>query len=691
MNKLIAAAALAVISFSATPADKAAAPALSAAPTTPFSVQDLVRIERIASPRLSPDGRYLAYQLRQTDMDANKGVQSIWLLDLSQKNAAPLRLTAAGANGESPRWSADGRIYFLSSRSGSSQLWRTDSKGAEEQLTKFPLDIGSFKLTRDGKRAAVSMEVFAGCADLACTSARLAATEAAKAKGIVFDKLFIRHWDTFANGTRAQLFLLDLATPGAEPALLTKGIDGDVPTKPFGDDAEYDFSADGRTLYFNARIAGKTEAWSTNTDIYSVPVDGSAAPKNLSEGMNGYDIGPAVSPDGKSLAWRSMKRAGFEADRNRIMVKDLASGAVREVAADWDRSAGSLQWTSDGRGLLATASDLGQVPLVLIDVKSGKRTRLTDKGQISAYDTGKYFAVVALDNLRSPAQLYSVPLKGGKATQLTHHNEALLAQRALGEPEQFKFAGANNETVYGHVVKPANYVPGRKYPVAFIVHGGPQGSMSNDWHYRWNPQTYAGAGFAVVFIDFHGSDGYGQAFTDSISGDWGGKPLEDLQKGWAFAQATYPFLDGSNACALGASYGGFMMFWIEGHWNDAFKCIVAHDGVFDSRSMGYSTEELWFDEWENGGLPWEKPENYERFNPVNAVDKWKTPMLVVHGSLDYRIPDTQGIAAFTALQRRGIESRLLLFPNENHWVLKPADSVQWHETVLDWLRRYTGP
>jgi dipeptidyl aminopeptidase/acylaminoacyl peptidase len=239
-------------------------------------------------------------------------------------------------------------------------------------------------------------------------------------------------------------------------------------------------------------------------------------------------------------------------------------------------------------------------------------------------------------------------------------------------------------------MKPANFEPGKKYPVAFIVHGGPQGSMSNDWHYRWNPQTYAGAGYAVVFIDFHGSDGYGQAFTDSISTDWGGRPLEDLQKGWAHALAAYDFLDGSRACALGASYGGFMMFWIESHWPGAFKCIVAHDGVFDARAMAYSTEELWFDEWENGGLPWQKPENYERYNPVNFVDKWQTPMLVVHGGLDYRIPDSQGIAAFTALQRRGIESRLLWFPNENHWVLKPANSIQWHETVLDWLNRHTG-
>ena len=690
--KIIAAAALAVAPFALLAADKpAAAPAAPELPKTPFSVQDLVRLERIASPRLSPDNRYLAYQLRQTDMDANKGVQSIWLLDLSEKNGAGKRLTAEGKDATSPRWSADGHIYFLSTRSGSQQLWRASLQGAEEQVTTLPLDVSAFKLARDGKHAALAMEVFADCLDLACTAQRNKDAAASKAKGQVYDRLFIRHWDTWATGARAQLFLLDLASPATEPKLLTRGIDGDTPSKPFGDDADFDFSADGKTLYFNVRIAGQTEAWSTNTDIYSVPVDGSSAPKNLTEGMPGYDQGPVVSPDGKWLAWRSMARGGFEADRQRVMLRELATGKVREVAPGWDRSAGSLQWSGDGKTLYATASDLGQAPLFAIDVKSGKVVNLTGKGQVTSYDIGKYFAVVAQDNLRSPAQLWSYPLKGGKATQLSHHNEALLAQRALGEAEQFHFAGANGDTVYGHVVKPANFKPGQKYPVAFIVHGGPQGSMSNDWHYRWNPQTYAGAGYAAVFIDFHGSDGYGQAFTDSISGDWGGKPLEDLKKGWAYALSTYDFLDGDKACALGASYGGYMMYWMEGNWPDAFKCVVAHDGVFDSRAMAYSTEELWFDEWENGGLPWEKPENYERFNPVNFVDKWKTPMLVVHGGLDYRIPDTQGIAAFTALQRRGVPSRLLWFPNENHWVLKPANSIQWHETVQDWMKRWIGP
>lgn len=273
---------------------------------------------------------------------------------------------------------------------------------------------------------------------------------------------------------------------------------------------------------------------------------------------------------------------------------------------------------------------------------------------------------------------------------LATFNNARLADVRFGDFEQFEFAGAGGDTVRGYVVKPWNYTAGQKYPVAFIIHGGPQGSMGNSFHYRWNPQSYAGAGYAAVFIDFHGSTGYGQAFTDAISGDWGGKPLEDLQKGWVAAQEKYDFLDGDRACALGASYGGYMINWIAGNWNDAWKCLVNHDGVFDTRSMGYVTEELWFTEWENGGTPYEQPANYERWNPVNHVAKWRTPMLVIQGEKDYRVPVDQGLSTFTALQRRGIESQLLYFPDENHWVLKPQNSIHWHETVIGWLDRHTG-
>lgn len=656
----------------------------------PFTVHDLVMLERVSDPRLSPDERYVAYQLRQTDFARNRGVNGLWLIDLAQKNSEPRRLTAQGAESHTPRWASDGRLYFLSTRSGSQQVWRLDLKagGEAQQVTDLPIDVGAFGISPDARKLALSLEVFPDCATLACTRKRLDEQTASKAQGQVYDRLFVRHWDTWKNGTRAQLFISDLDGAGAEPRLLSTGIDGDVPTKPFGGDEEFAFTRDGRHLIFTARIAGKTEPWSTNTDLWRVPVDGSAPPENLTPGNPGYDLGPVVSPDGKTLAWRSMRRPGFEADRFRILLRDLANGETRELAAAWDRSPSALAWSEDGRTLYASADDLGQTPLFAIQVKSGKVEKLTGAGAVIGFDVGETFLIYAQDTLRTPAQLFSQSPRGGKSFALTRHNAERMAARTLGEFEQFSFAGWNDEPVYGYVMKPANYTPGRKYPVAFIIHGGPQTSMGNHWHYRWNPQTYAGQGYAVVFIDFHGSTGYGQAFTDSISRDWGGKPLEDLQKGWAHALKRYDFLDGSRACALGASYGGYMVNWIAGAWPDAFKCLVNHDGVFDNRAMYYGTEELWFVEWEHGGPQYGHPESYEKHNPVNHVAKWKTPMLVIHGGLDYRIPDTQGLAAFTALQRRGIESRFLHFPNENHWVLKPHNSVQWHETVQDWLKRW---
>jgi dipeptidyl aminopeptidase/acylaminoacyl peptidase len=287
--------------------------------------------------------------------------------------------------------------------------------------------------------------------------------------------------------------------------------------------------------------------------------------------------------------------------------------------------------------------------------------------------------------------LYSVPANGGGVRKLTDINREALAATRMGKPEQFSFAGANGETVYGYVVTPADFDASKKHPVAFFVHGGPQVSYGNAWSYRWNPQTYAGAGYAFIAIDFHGSPGYGQKFTDSISTDWGGKPLEDLQKGLAAALAKYPWLDSGRVCALGASYGGFMINWMAGKWSEPFKCFVNHAGILDSRFMGYSTEELWFDEWEHGGTPYDTPQNYEKHNPVQHVKEWRVPMLVIAGQRDYRIPYAQSIATFTAMQRRGIESRLLVFPNENHWVLRPSNSVQWHEEVARWLKEHLRP
>ena len=668
------------------------APLAAGAEVRPFDVDDLVRLDRISDPQLSADGTRLVYALRQTDWDANKGVQSLWQLALDERNAQPRRLTATGSSAMHPRFAGD-RLYFLSTRSGSAQVWVMDGPGEARAVTELPLDVGGFLLSPDGKRIALALEVYPECgADFACSQKKAADDEAEKASGTKHDKLFIRHWDTWQRGTRAQLFLFDLDADGkaaGSARWLTQGIDGDAPTKPFGDMSEVAFSPDGAKLVFTARIAGKTEPWSTNTDLYEVATTVDGAARNLTPAYPGYDTTPVYSPDGKRLYWRSMERAGYEADRNRILELTLATGAVREVAPGWDRSADGLTLSEDGRTLYVPVDDLGEHPLYAVDVRTGAAKRLTGAGQVSGFALGDKAIYAAIDDLDSPADIHRVPLAGGKSTQLTQVNAARLKDVAFGAYEQFSFKGWNDETVYGWVVKPAGFEAGKKYPVAFLVHGGPQGSMGNSFHYRWNPQTYAGKGFAAVFIDFHGSTGYGQAFTDAIRGDWGGKPLEDLQKGLAAASAKYDFLDASRACAAGGSYGGYMMNWIAGAWPDAFRCLVTHAGILDNRFMSYTTEELWFDEWEFEGTHYDNPENFEKHNPVNLVKNWKAPMLVIHGMLDFRVPFEQGIAAFTAAQRRGIDSEFLWFPDENHWILKPQNSVQWHRTVEAWMTRHT--
>lgn len=673
------------------PALLAAALAAHAAPRG-FTVEDLVALDRVSSPQLSPDGSRVLYALREADVDANKASNSLWLID-AKPGAKARRLTAKGSSVGSAQWSPNGSaVYFLSARGGSNQVWRLPLTGGEaEQVTNFPLDVGSYKLSPDGTTLAVSFEVFTDCDSLECTTQRLEEEGKRKSTGVVYDKLFVRHWDTWKDGRRSQLYTSRIGADGTAgaPVLVSRGIDGDVPSKPFGGSEEYTFSPDGKSLVFAARIAGKTEAWSTNLDLFQTAADGSGTPRNLTAQNEATDTAPVFSADGKSLYYLAMKRPGFEADRYAAMAKNLATGATREIAPKWDRSAGGLTLSPDGSTLYTAVDDVGQHLLYAIDIATGAARKIVGEGAVAGYDLNRNALVYAKSELDEPANLYLAKPDGSGAAKLVTFNQSRLSDVTFGQFEQFSFAGWNGETVHGYVVKPWDFAQGKKYPVAFIIHGGPQGSSSNLFHYRWNPQTYAGAGFAVVQIDFHGSTGYGQAFTDSISGDWGGKPLEDLQKGWAAALAKYDFLDGDKACALGASYGGYMINWIAGNWNEPWKCLVNHDGVFDSRSMSYVTEELWFDEWEHGGTQYDNPANYEKFNPVNHVAKWRVPMMVVQGDKDFRVPLDQGLSAFTALQRRGIESKFLYFPDENHWVLRIQNSIQWHHEVLDWLQRWT--
>jgi dipeptidyl aminopeptidase/acylaminoacyl peptidase len=409
----------------------------------------------------------------------------------------------------------------------------------------------------------------------------------------------------------------------------------------------------------------------------------------LTKANKAWDTSPVFSPDGKTVAYRAMKVPGYEADRFHIMLRAWPSGPERELAAEWDRSPHELAWSANGKTLYATADNLGHASLFAIDLATGKARELIKDGTNTGISLAGDRVVVSHDGLAAPAEVATVKADGSDMKLITHLNAERLASVKMGEPEQFTFKGAKGKTVYGWLIKPAEFDAKKKYPVAFLIHGGPQGSFGNHFHYRWNPQAYAGHGYAAIMIDFTGSTGYGQDFSDAIKGDWGGRPFEDLQKGLAAALDKYSFLDGKRVCALGASYGAFMINWIAGAWPDRFRCLVAHDGNLDEQAAYFDTEELWFPEREHGGAPWENPAGYARHNPVNLVKNWKTPILVVHGGKDYRVVDTQGMSTFTAAQRRGVPSEFLYFPDENHWVLKPQNSIVWHDTVLGWLDRWT--
>jgi dipeptidyl aminopeptidase/acylaminoacyl peptidase len=680
--------------------------------TPPMSARDLVTLPRLGAPAVNGDATLAVYTVTVTDPESLARSPTHFVLDLTRPGAASAAL-ALPIRASDPAFGADGQLYFLSGEhpdpaaAKRTRLWRVtvaaDGSTGAPQVVAEPAHaaIAGFELAPNGAALALWGEVPRDCPTFGCPDARPAQLPG-PGTGRLYDGAggFVRHWDRWATpGTPNRIFTFPLVdgravgegvpADGTDPAA---GLVADAPTMPFGGAEEIAFSPDGARLYFTARLSDGAEPGSTNLDIYAADLAG-AAPRLLTGDNAATDTTPVPSPDGRWLAWLAMDRATYESDRLSVRLMDLATGAVRNLTEATDLSFASLAWTADSKSLIATAQKVLDTPASRIDIATGAVTELNLMAGNEAHIANLVplpggGALFTRDSLGAPAELYRSDAMG-QARPLTDVATTRMGTMANVVTRRFSFAGAGGDTVWGQITRLADQTG--PIPAILYIHGGPQGSFNDAWSNRWNPRVVASQGYAVISVDFHGSTGYGQAFTDAIRSDWGGKPLEDLQKGLAAALALDHQIDGTRACAMGASYGGYMVNWIAGQWPDRFDCLVQHDGIFDTRSFYYATEELWFPRWDFGGSYEEAKATYERWNPANHVGKWQTPMLVVTGELDFRVPYTQGLQSFTALQERGIPSQLLVFPDENHWVLGAKNSLQWHDTVFAWLSRWLTP
>ncbi|MEP1422844.1 MAG: S9 family peptidase [Erythrobacter sp.] len=669
-----------------------------------MSARDLITMPRLSAPTVTPLGRYAVYSVTYTDPKTLERAPKHYLLDLENPGSEPVKIEL-GLSGHSLSFGPDNFLYFLSSNHTDedadprSRLWRVALEGDGNVTGPMPVadltgtDIAGFKIAPSGDKIALWAEIGRDCDQFGCVP-----QDGTTGSGRLYqgDGGFYRHWDHWVEpDLLSRVFVFGLeegeVTGDGVPADGGIGI-GNTPTKPFGGGEDIAWAPDGSGLYFVARSSDAKEPTSTDLDIYWSDLSG-GAPTDLTKANEAHDSSPAPSPDGKHLAYLAMARPGYESDRMVVQLRDLETGETRALTAETDLSFGGLTWSKDGMSLFATATDVLDVPAYRIDPMSGAVTEFNliagNEAHIGALTPimGNRL-LFTRDSIGSAKELF-IAADDTKAIPLTDIVTSRMGDMASTVTTRFSFEGAQGDTVWGQITRLENQEG--PIPAILYIHGGPQGSFLDGWSSRWNPRVLASQGYAVISVDFHGSSGYGQDFMDSINGDWGGKPLEDLQKGLVAALKLDEQIDGKRTCAMGASYGGYMVNWIAGNWPDRFDCLIQHDGLFDMRSFYYSTEELWFPRWDFGGSYAENLETYEKWNPVNHVDKWQTPMLVVTGERDFRVPYTQGLQSFTALQERGIPSQLLVYPDENHWVLGAANSLQWHETVFAWLDRWLKP
>ncbi len=671
-----------------------------------MTFDDLMAVRRVGEPVPSPDGKWVVYDAVDVNLDANTKKSHLWIVP--SEGGESRRLNPTSENGESrPRFSPDGtRLIFTSNATNPSQVWTAGFdpaagalKGSARQVTALSTGADGAIWSPDGKNIVFVSAVYADAKDDAANKERDEALAKSKVKAQIFTRLFYRHWNAFTENKRSHLFVVGADEGAAVPRDLTPG-DHDVPPFSLGGQDMYAVSPDGQELAYTSNI-DEVEATSTNNEIFLVPMAG-GEPKKISTSP-GSDSTPLYSPDGKYLAWRSQARAGFESDKFALIIYDRQTGQLTDATADFDRSVESIAWLRDVPAVVFTAENHGEAPIYVKTLDgAGSHKPLPVKrlhaGDLALSPDGKRL-FFSRSSLTAPSEIACLDGRGWSPEQgmdalpvvpITHVNDALLVGLDLPAWESFTFKGAEDADVQGFVLRPPGFDPTKKYPVKFLIHGGPQGAWSDSWSFRWNPELFAATGgYVVVMVNPHGSTGYGQAFTDAVSGDWGGKPYVDLMKGLDYAEEHYPFIDKNREAALGASYGGYMINWILGH-TDRFKCLVSHDGMFDSVAAYGQTEELWFNEWEYKGTPWDNPETYAKWSPNLFAKNFKTPTLVIHGQLDYRLDVAQGFELFTTLQRLKVPSEMLYFPDEGHWVLKPQNSRLWNQTISAWVDQWTA-
>jgi dipeptidyl aminopeptidase/acylaminoacyl peptidase len=655
-----------------------------------ITFDDMIRLHRISEPQVSPDGKWVAYTVTTPDMDANRNASNIWLIPT--KGGDAIQLTQSGKD-SSAVWSPDGKtIAFLSARGGESQAYLLSMEGGEPQkFTKLSTGADIVKWSPDGKTILFTSSVYPDCKDDDCNGNRDAEKEKNKVKAHVAERLLYRHWNVWSDGKRSHLFVVP-ADGSVRPRDLTPGADYDVPPPPLGlrgDEGDINFSPDGKEICFTA-ITDKMEAISTNADLFIVPVAG-GEPKRITT-QPGYDGNPVYSPDGKYIAYHAQLTAEYESDRWRVMLYERQSGRIENLSEGFDRSANEIAWSPDSKTIYFIAENETLQPVYAMAARVGVEPKKiigdSYNTAISLSPDGKTL-VFERTSLTMPAEIFTAASDGSNVRQLTHQNDSFLAALEMSAPETFWFDGAGGTKVQAMLIRPPKFDATKKYPLLVLLHGGPQTMWSNAWGYRWNAEVFSGAGYVTLMVNRRGSTGYGQKFTDEITNDWGGKAYVDVMNGVDAALRKYSFLDGTRMAAAGGSYGGYMADWIATH-TGRFKAIISHASTFDKPAM-WATEELWFEEHDMQGSPWTNPESYRKWSPSTyaaELGKFKTPTLVIAGERDYRVPYTQSLEFFSALQRQDVPSKLVVFPDEGHWVLKPQNAQFWYKTFLDWMAAY---